>query len=646
MGGPISVLFVEDREDDALLVLRELARAGYDVTHVRVDTESRMREELARAHWDIVLSDYSMPQFNAVRALEVLKDTGIDLPFIIISGTIGEDTAVAALKAGAHDFIPKGSLKRLIPAIERERREAVNRHDRQRAERELRTSLETIGALFAASPLPMFLLDAQGLVQRWNPAAERVFGWTAEEVVGGPLPFVQPEEIAEYRGRINLLLAGESVAGERLLRVRKDGSIIRTLASAAPVRNAAGEVVAVMGIVDDITAQHDMEEQFRQAQKMEAVGRLAGGIAHDFNNVLTAIEGFAGLLLSDMDADDKRRQDVVEIVTAAERAASFTRQLLTFSRKQVLQPTWIEINPLLTDLKKLLERMIGENIIFEMELSNDALFVHADRGQLEQVVLNLVLNARDAISGSGSIRLCASCCSMNVVEAEKEAVAPGMYCGFDVVDSGSGIPSDVLPHIFDPFFTTKEAGKGTGLGLSTVYGVVRQNGGFIKVQSRPGVGTRFSALFPRGLPPQGVAPAATGTVQKSQGKRLRILVVEDEPAIRVVIDRTLKRAGYDTVLTGDPVQALEALKRDASINLLITDLMLPVMTGKDLVREARRGHPELRVIYMSGYANELLSVDNDHPYLEKPFAPADLLQKLRDTLGTDAEVNARAGEEP
>ena len=633
----IRVLFVEDREDDVLLVMRELRRNGFDISSERVDTPEAMRERLRTNGFDVVISDYSMPQFSAVDALQILQASGLDLPFIIVSGTVGEEVAVHALKSGAHDYIPKDNLKRLTPALERELREAASRRERRRAERDLRASSHTIAAAFSASPVPMILLDADYLVTKWNDAAERVFGWRSEEVIGQALPFMAESEPRRYRDAVGELLR----SGLRTMRItgrdmqlrRKDGSEISVLLSAGTFADEDGQTLGSVVILIDVTEQRALQEQLRQSQKMEAIGRLAGGIAHDFNNVLTAISGYAALLLGNIAGEDERRHDVEEILAAAERAASFTRQLLAFSRKQITQSSQLELNGLVSSLRNLLARIIGEHVHFNVDLDEAALFIHADKSQVEQVVINLVVNARDAVEGRDRPTINLRTFIVRLTEEEAAAadgVAPGSYCAIAVEDNGTGIDPAALPHIFEPFFTTKEAGKGTGLGLSTVYGIVKQSHGLIRIRS-DATGTAFTVLLPfsdAGEPEPAEAPDETRPV----ARRVRAMLVEDDTAIRTLVSRLLTREGYEVVSAPDPLEALAMLDGLPEIDLVLSDVMLPNMNGRDFARAAQKQRPAIRVLLMSGYVDEGMEVE--FPYIEKPFNPKHLIAKIAEVMGS------------
>ena len=637
-GLSLRVLMVEDRSDDALLVIRELTGGGYQVESERVETAEAMRAALREHSWDLVISDYSMPNFSAPAALSVLRESGLDIPFIIVSGTVGEEVAVSALKAGAHDFLSKMGLSRLVPAVDRELREAASRRERRKTEEQLRQSTGAMTALFAASPLPIVVMDAEGRVQQWNPAAERTFGWSASEVLGKPVPFVAPAQQADYNDRMRRLLAGEPLPAEEVERVHKDGRPLLLNVSAAALRDAHGEVSGIMTIVADVTEQRRLEEQFRQAQKMEAVGRLAGGIAHDVNNVLTAITGYSTLLLADLAESDHRRGDVQEILNAAERAGSFTRQLLAFSRKQVVQPTVLDLNALTTELQKLLRRVVSENIELKLELEPELPRVLADRGQIEQILINLVVNARDAMPKGGTITIRTRFVTSTGRTGENDFGLPsGDWVGIELSDTGVGIPPENMDRLFEPFFTTKEVGKGTGLGLSTVYGIVQQTGGHIRVTSEVGRGstfrifltpTRRTATSLRPPPPE-VRPVVGNA---------HVLVVEDDAAIRNVIRRTLERAQYVVATVERPSAALDLLARGDRYDCLVTDLMLPEMSGLELLEQVRQRHPDLKALYISGYTEADVDGQSDTPLLEKPFTPWDLLRKLREVMSGAAPM--------
>ena len=513
MNRPLRILLVEDSELDAELLIAELTQAGYDITHERVDTAEAMKAAL-NGDWDVVLSDYSMPGFSAPEALALMQGTGHDLPFIIVSGTIGEEAAVAALKAGASDFVTKGRLARLAPAIERELRDAGERRDRLQ-----------------------------------------------------------------------------------------------------------------------------LEARLRQAQKMEAIGQLAGGVAHDFNNMLTAILGYADLLLDQIGPDKPIGRDLREIKNAALRAATLTQQLLAFSRKQVLAVTAVDLSEVVRHIEPMLRRLLGEPVRIDLTLADSLDLVMADAAQLEHLVINLSVNARDAMPQGGTLRIA----TRNVELGGAYASAhPGMRAGsfamLSVSDTGTGMSPDVLTKIFEPFFTTKERGRGTGLGLAAVYGTVKQLQGYVDVTSEPGMGSTFKIYLPRTDCQRSIPMAAP---KGSPVGNETILLVEDEEGVRTFVKSALQRFGYSVIEVESAEAALAVLDTlPAPVHLLLADVVLGGMSGPDLASRLRCDRPEMRVLLMSGYPDHrgqgLHTAPEPEEWLQKPFSAQTLLTKIRHVLGHEA----------
>jgi two-component system cell cycle sensor histidine kinase/response regulator CckA len=537
MSAPLRVLMVEDSASDAKLVLQELGCMGRTIEHERVQTARTMRDALDRQAWDVVLSDWSMPSFSASAALDILKDKQLDVPFIIVSGTIGEETAVQAMRGGAQDYVLKDKLQRLTPAIERELRE----HE------------------------------------------ERVAG---REAAAGRLR-------AEHALRLS-------------------------------------------------------EEQLRQAQKMEAVGRLAGGVAHDFNNVLSVILGYGELVLADLKATDPIRADVEEIRKAAARAAGLTRQLLLFSRQQIVASRVIDLHDTLANMNKMLRRILGEDVDLLLLAPQSPGRVHVDPSHLEQVILNLVVNARDAMPAGGKLTVETS----NVVLDEEYVLhhllaKTGPYVMMAVSDTGTGMDAKTQARIFEPFFTTKEQGKGTGLGLSIVFGIVQQSGGHIWVYSEPGKGTTFKVYLPR-VDAEVDVPREPSTPTTLRGTET-ILLVEDEEQVRGMVLNVLRRQGYLVVAAQNAGEALLLCEEHpGKIDLLLTDVVMPQMNGPALAKRLTTIRPGLRVLYMSGYTDDSIArhgiLEAGASYLQKPVTPSLISRKIREVLDTDP--NAAGGEPP
>jgi len=667
---PLRVLIAEDSEDDARLLLRELARAGFDPAHQRVDSRAAMQAALDRHTWDLVIGDYSMPEFSGPAALALLRAHDPDTPFIFVSGSMGEDVAVEAMKAGAQDFLTKGNLRRLVPAIERELRDADVRRERRRGQTALLerarlaelTSDVGIALTQGGDVRAMLQLCAEALVRHLDVALARV--WTLDDAgevlelqasagiythIDGahshvPLGRYKIGVIArERRPQLTNQVVGDPQIHDQEW-VRREGLVAfagyplvvhdRVLGVMAMfARHALSEFVpkALGSVASAVTvgierkraeeALRRSEEQLRQAQKMEAVGRLAGGIAHDFNNLLTVITSYGDLLLEDLAPDDSRRDDVDQIRKAAEGAAALTRQLLAFSRQQVLEPKVLDLRVILAGTEKLLRRLIGADVHLATALAPDLGAVKADPGQLEQIIINLAVNARDAMPGGG--RLTIEAANM-VVEAR-----PGRYVMLAVSDTGVGMDEQTKARIFEPFFTTKESGKGTGLGLATVYGIVKQAGGFITVDSEPGRGTSFKVYLPRVDEPVAPAIARPALAEPGRGTET-VLVAEDAPAVRLVTRQVLERYGY-TVLeapTGDIALRLAA-KHHGPIHLLLTDVVMPGLSGRQLAGQLSSLRSEMRLLYVSGYAD---TVEPGVTYLQKPFAPEALARRVRDVL--------------
>ena len=641
MSRPLRILIVEDSEDDTQLLLHQLRRGGYDPMHERVDSAATMEQALARQQWDMVIADYGIPNFNSMAALALLKERGHDLPFIIVSGTITEETAVATMKAGAHDYLLKGNLKRLIPAIERELREAKSRRERRRAEEALRESEKRLQAILDNSPAIIFLKNTEGRYLYVNPQFARLTPLTREQILGKTdAEIFLPEQAAAFRANdLKVLQAGVALEFEEVAD-QQDGPHT-SIVSKFPLRNAEGKVYAICAIATDITERKSLEAQLRQSQKMEAIGQLAGGIAHDFNNLLTVINGYSELVLLSLPVEHPHCATFEQIRQAGEKASRLIRQLMAFSRQQVLQPKVLDLNAVVANIDTMLQRVIGEDIDLLTILSPGLASVKADPGQIEQVLMNLVLNARDAMPNGGRLTIETADVVLDTDYARTHvAVNPGRYVMLAVSDNGCGMDAETQARIFEPFFTTKDLGKGTGLGLSTVYGIVKQSGGNIGVYSEPGRGTTFRIYLPR-------IRKAPETVEPEEAREPlprgseTILLVEDEAGVRTLAKTILQIQGY-TVL--DAAQGKDAFllsgQHEGLIHLMVTDMVMPEMNGREVADRLKPLRPNMKVLFMSGFTDKALvhngELDPGIAFLQKPFTPQTLARKVREVLDSPA----------
>ena len=558
-----------------------------------------------------------------------------------LSRADGDRKRAADALRSAHDELESRVLQRTAQltsvnqALEREATE------RKRAEVELRHSEARYRILVEGARDCVFTLSADGVIESVNPAFERGLGWTREEWLGRPYaPLVHPDDLGRAREKLTRAAAGETQPPVEFRVVTKSGEYVLWEVVVSP--NVAGGPGYVLGVGRDVTERRRLEDQFRQAQKMEAVGRLAGGVAHDFNNLLTVIMGYTQLLAARTQPGDPVLRDAEEILQAATRAAMLTRQLLTFSRREIVQPRVLDLNALVADLGKMLRRLVGEDIEMVIAPKASRPAVKADPGQLEQVVMNLVVNARDAMPGGGRITIETSTVEVDEgYAAENLGIRPGPYVLLAVSDTGTGMDEATKARIFEPFFTTKEVGKGTGLGLSTVYGIVQQGGGAIHVYSDIGLGTTFKIYLPCAEGPLDAARAGDTLEEVPRGSET-ILIVEDQDAVAAVMRAALEACGYRILEARHGLDAARTCEEFAEpIHLLITDVVLPMMGGPELVQRVRTIRPQMRVLYVSGYtelafASHEASGETTTSFLQKPFMPGALVRKVRAVL--DAEV--------
>ena len=510
--------------------------------------------------------------------------------------------------------------------------------ERRLAETALRESEERYRTLVEGVRDVIFALSPEGTITSLNPAFETITGWRREEWVGQPFEkLVHAEDLPFALELLGRVVRGDLRAVSQFRVATAKGEYRMGEFSATP-QLLEGRLIGILGIGRDVTERVQLEQQLRQAQKMEAVGRLAGGIAHDFNNILTAITGYADLLLEDLRPSDSRHQDVAEIRKAADRAAGLTRQLLAFSRQQVLQPSVIDVKTLVGDLEKMLGRLLGEDVELGTRLAPDTGRVKADAGQLEQVLMNLAVNARDAMPHGGKLTLETSNVDLSEgYAADHYPARPGSYVMIAVTDTGTGMSEETQAHMFEPFFTTKEKGKGTGLGLATVYGIIKQSGGFIWVYSELGHGTTFKIYLPRVGESADLVKGPAPARARAAGGSETVLLAEDEAPVRAVARQVLERHGYTVLEAPSAEAALDiAARYSGAIHLLLTDVIMPGLSGRELATRLADLRPEARVIFMSGYTDDAVTrhgvLEPGLAYLQKPFTPDALGQKVREVL--------------
>ena len=481
------------------------------------------------------------------------------------------------------------------------------------------------------------ITDVHGSVRYVNPVFEKTTGYPRREVLGQNLRMLKSGEhdAAFYKKMWSVLTSGESWKGT-LVNRKKNGIIYSEEATISPVRDSSGNIISYVAVKRDITREVELEDQLRQAQKMEAVGRLAGGVAHDFNNMLSIINGYAEMIMEKLDPSDSLHDDVNEIRKAGERSATLTRQLLAFAREQTVSPLVLDLNFQIQHSKKMLERLIGEDIALEMIPSPDLWMVKMDPSQVDQVLANLAVNSRDAIDGVGCITIETSNAEIDEVFCRNHpGCVPGQFVLVTFGDTGSGMSEEIQDKIFEPFFTTQELGKGTGLGLSTVYGIIKQNKGFIYVSSEPGKGTIFELYFPR-VEGEPVSEASSDPVSTVRGRET-ILVVEDEKQIMDLCRRVLEVNGYKIIASSDPGEAIQLCEETyGKIPLMITDVVMPTMNGRELFARIKTIRPDIKVLFMSGYTADIIAnrgiLAEEVHFIQKPFSPGDLVQRVRAML--------------
>jgi PAS domain S-box-containing protein len=679
------ILLIEDDQVDRMAFGRFVRSEGLPYDYACAGSVAEAKSLIASDEYDVIVMDFVLGDGTALDLFEHVPDK---IPIVVVTGGGDEETAVLAMKAGASDYVIKdtyGKYLKILPvtvsnaikskkaeiALQEARDELEKRVEERTAElqrvneqlrqevserkkaeaalldsrkrykqlyQEAKRSEEIYRSLLDSTPNAVMVYDLEGNVQYVNESFASIFGWSRKEVKAGRVPYLpDSERESTVAGTRAVLDNGVSCRGFETKRYTKDGTVLDVSISASRYLDHEGKPAGMIVILSDITEQKRLQDQLRQASKMEAIGQLAGGVAHDFNNLLTAMMGYSNMLLQKIPRDADYREQVYQISRAAERAASLTRQLLAFGRKQNLELKVINLNSAIAEFAKILGRLIGENIELVTSLDESLALVEADPSQVEQILMNLAVNARDAMPGTGCLTLETG----NVVLDEEYArsrpdVTAGEYVRIAISDNGCGMDGSTVSRIFDPFFTTKEKGVGTGLGLSTVYGIVKQHRGHLAVYSEPGRGTTFKVYLPAADHPSEMIPEPTAARSDRHGAET-VLLVEDEEIVRNLASEVLEMLGYRVLTASNPYEALKVSRECPDpIDLLLTDVVLPKMDGKTLFTLLSPQRPEMSVLYVSGYTEGFIVqhgvlLPGVH-FLQKPFTVTSLSAKVREVL--------------
>jgi two-component system cell cycle sensor histidine kinase/response regulator CckA len=627
----LKILLIEDVAADARLINYELEKADILFDSRCVATKESFLSQIKRFNPDAIISDFSMPQFNALDALQALKDRNLDIPFILVTGSQSEEVAVECIKEGADDYILKSSLKRLPSAL----LSSLNRKKAEKGQREAEDRMREQAALLNKAQDAIFVIDLEGNVTFWNPSAERVYGWSAAELVGkqNALTLYPTSENHKLSEAMHQAVKEGDWDGE-LAQATKDGREITVESRWSLVRDAEGRPKSFLIINSDITEKKKLQTHFLRAQRMESIGTLAGGIAHDLNNALTPIlvsirmlKEFPGVPM-----------DVLETLeTSAERGASIVQQVLSFARGSEGERTLIQVKHPLNEVIKIAKDIFPRTITIKARLENDLWPVFGDPTELHQVFMNLFLNARDAMPHGGKLEVLTSNTVIDENYARMQADAKaGPFVVISVSDTGTGIPPALVNKIFEPFFTTKELGKGTGLGLSTAIGIVKSHGGFLTVYSEVGKGTSFKVYLPA---EQSSIEKAAEPARRNppRGRGELIMIVDDEAAVREIIKLTLENNGYRVLTANDGAEAVAVFaSHQNQIDCVIVDAMMPYMDGPSTVRAIQKLAPDTPFITISGLAeNDKVSdmIEIAHAmFLAKPFTSEQILTALDQAL--------------
>jgi two-component system, cell cycle sensor histidine kinase and response regulator CckA len=645
MDASVHILHLEDDPMDAELVRARLAEAGLACRITRAQSRDEFERLLQQETIDIILADYRLPAYDGMSALRVTLERCPEVPFIFVSGTMGEEAAIAALTQGATDYVLKHNLSRLAAAVQRALQEAENGRQRRQAEEALAQSEAKMRCILDSIDEGFIVIDREYRILSANRAFCNQNDLPEEGVIGRHC-----HQVSHHSDR-PCFAQGEACPAKETFDTGSAHAATHTHEDTSgapryvelksyPIVDASGAIVSVVETISDVTEKRKLQEQLAQSQKMESIARLAGGVAHDFNNMLGVIMGRTELAMGQVNPSHPLFADLEEVHKAAQRSARLTRQLLAFARKQTVAPCVLDLNETVAGMLKMLRPLIGEDIDLDWRPGDGVWPIKMDPSQIDQILANLCVNARDAIAGVGRIRIETGTVAFDRVDYARNAeLVPGQYALLTVSDDGCGMHPKTINNIFEPFFTTKEIGKGTGLGLATVYGIVKQNDGLIHVYSEPGRGTTFKIYLPRhaaeAAPAQPQERAAPGP-----GGHETILLVEDEPSILNMAKLMLEKLGYRVLSAATPGEAVHlANTRAGHIHLLIVDVIMPEMNGPDLAKQVVSLYPQIACLFMSGYSGDIVAhrgvlAENVH-FIQKPFSIQDLAAKVREVLDAD-----------
>lgn len=636
---PLQVLLVGQKEEDFFLI-REILERNRSMLRSELDHARSLDEAkcmLEQKPYGLILFEHETGNADAVRLLTDFHHAGRSVPFILLTENTDERTIAELIQSGNWNCVAKSELDgaTLVRSI----RSTMALHSMRNEQRSAEVSLRKLSRAVEQSPDTVVITDRAGIIEYVNPAFEALTGYASDEARGKTPRIIKSGEQGPeiYQDMWKTILAGKVFRGI-LVNRKKNGELYYVEESICPVRDAQGQITHFIANGRDLTERLRLEAQLLQAQKMDAVGRLAGGVAHDFNNLLTIITSYSELALDAIPEDSPLAAKIQEVLLAAKRAAELTRQLLAFSRKQPQALRVVDLNPVVAAISKTLPRLIGEDIEFSFIPGQGLGPVRVDPLQMEQVLMNLAANARDAMPQGGHFRIETSPASLDqdYIQRKPAAIPAGNYAVITVTDDGCGIPREHIGHVFEPFYTTKASGKGTGLGLATVYGIVKQNKGYIWVYSEPGAGTVFKIYLPcadKNRPAEHIIPknevAAPGTET--------LLLVEDEQAVRRATGEFLRMLGYHVLEAKDGLDALTVAKQhSASIDLLVTDVVMPNLSGGELAKKLARERPETKFLFVSGYAGKTVLdhhvLDLETNFLQKPYSLKQLGAKIRSAL--------------